>query len=72
MIDFLKAFPFVTKEEYLWEWTVPQIRLASADNTHVKYLSEKQAEMRKAKKYDGDNLGSLSDLGVPIFGMTKQ
>lgn len=71
MIDFLKAFPFVSKEEYMWEWTVPQIKLASADNTHVRYLSEKQAEMRKAKRYDGNDLDALSDLGVPIFGRNE-
>lgn len=71
MIDFLKAFPFVTKEEYMWKWTVPQIKLASADNTHVRYLSEKQAEMRKAKRYDGSDLDALSDLGVPIFGKSE-
>ena len=65
MIDFLKAFPFVTKEQYMWEWSVPQIKLASADNTHVRYLSEKQAEMRKSQKSDGNN---LNDLGIPIFG----
>ena len=64
MIDFLKAFPFVTKEQYMWEWSVPQIKLASADNTHVRYLSEKQAELRKAQRSDGNN---LNDLGIPIF-----
>lgn len=67
MMDFLKAFPSVTKEQYMWEWTVPQIRLASADNTHVVYLTEKQTEMRKAKKYNSSNIEELSDLGVPIF-----
>ena len=65
MIDFLKAFPFVTKEEYMWKWTVPQIKLASADNTHVMYLSEKQAEMRKTKRHNGNNL--RNDLGITVF-----
>ena len=69
MMDFIKAYPSVTKEQYMWEWTVPQIKLASADNTRVVYLSEKQAEMMKAKQYDGNNLSELSDLGVPIFGL---
>lgn len=64
MIDFLKAFPFVTKEQYMWEWTVPQIKLASADNTRVHYLSEKEAMLRKSKCSDGSN---LNDLGIPIF-----
>lgn len=65
MVDFLKAFPFVSKEEYMWEWTVPQIKLASADNTHVRYLSEKQAEMRKATIHDGSGL--RNDLGLTVF-----
>lgn len=65
MIDFLKAFPFVTKDEYMWEWTVPQVKLASADNTHVRYLSEKEAERRKATRHDGSDL--MNDLGMTIF-----
>lgn len=69
MMDFLKANPSVTKEAYMWEWTVPQIKLASADNTHVRYLNDKEVELRKAKRYDGNDLSSLSDLGVPIFGL---
>lgn len=69
MIDFLKAFPFVSKEQYLWEWTVPQVRLATADNTHTEYLTEEQAKIVKAREagrvFDGTNLNN--DLGVPIF-----
>jgi hypothetical protein len=65
MMDFLKNFPFVTREEYMWKWTVPQIKLASYDFTHVNYLTEKQAKMRKAKVIDGGNL--MNDLGMPIF-----
>lgn len=64
-MDFLKNFPFVSKDEYLWEWTVPQIKLASSDSTHVKYLSDKERERRKSKVIDGTNL--MNDLGVPIF-----
>lgn len=67
MMDFIKAYPSVTKEQYMWEWTVPQITIASADSTHVVYLTEKQAEMRKARRYDGNNIDELSDLGIPIF-----
>lgn len=65
MIDFLKAFPFVSKEEYMWKWTVPQIKLASADNTHVRYLSESQAKRRKAEMHDGSDL--RNDLGITIL-----
>jgi hypothetical protein len=70
MIDFLKANPYVTKEEYLWEWTVPQVRLASYDTTHVEYLTEKQAKMEKCRKHkvDASSLSSFAnDLGMPIF-----
>jgi hypothetical protein len=71
MIDFLKANPSVTMQSYMWEWTVPQIRLASADCSHVRYLTEKQAEMRKARKFDGNDFEALNDLGVPIFGLNN-
>lgn len=56
MMDFLKQFPFVSREEYLWEWTVPQVRLATLDNTHVVYLNDKQAKNMKSKHIDGTNL----------------
>lgn len=50
----------------MWKWTVPQIRLASYDYTHVNYLSEKEVENKKVKKYDNpDTL--MNDLGIPIF-----
>lgn len=68
MMDFLKSFPFITREQYMWEWTVPQIKLASVDSTRVLYLSEEQSRELKAKVFDGGNLGELNDLGVPIFG----
>ena len=65
MMDFLKNFPFVTREEYMWEWTVPQIRIASSDSTHIKYLSKREIEMRKAKVIDGSML--VNDVGIPIL-----
>ena len=68
MVDFLKANPYVTREEYMWEWTVPQIRLASYDFTHVKYLSEKEIEERKKHSTTYDNpIDFVNDLGIPIF-----
>ena len=66
MVDFLKNNPYVSREQYIWEWTIPQIRLASYDYTHVNYLSEKEAKSKKDKKYDNpDKL--MNDLGIPIF-----
>ena len=65
MIDFLRQNPYVTKEEYMWKWTVPQIKLASHDFTHVVYLTDKDIENSKTKMVDGTNL--RSDLNVPIL-----
>lgn len=42
MIDFLRANPFVSKEEYMWKWTIPQITLSSLDFTRVEYKKEKK------------------------------
>ena len=65
MVDFLKANPFVTMEDYKWKLSVPMIKIMSMDNSHINYLSEKQAEMRKAKKFDSKM--PMNDLGIPIF-----
>ena len=65
MVDFLKANPFITYEQYRWGLSVPMIRLMSADNTNVHYLSEKVAKRKKAVVVnDADAL--INDLGVPI------
>lgn len=47
MMDFLKAHPNVTRDEYMWEWTVPQIMLASYDFTHIVYLKDRKRKGRK-------------------------
>ena len=44
MVDFLRLNPYVTREEYMWKWTVPQIKLASYDFSHIEY--------GKAKNYN--------------------
>lgn len=71
MIDFLKNNPTVTREQYLWEWTVPQIKLASYDFTHIKYLSEKEKEKKKTKVMNSAE-DILNDLNMPIFGQNKK
>jgi hypothetical protein len=68
MMDFLKAFPFISQEEYKWKFSLPMIKLMSADNTRVNYLSEKQAEQRKSKTIDKDNINVLNDMGYKVFG----
>lgn len=71
MMDYLKAHPGVTMEEYMWKLSVPFIKITSYDTTHVLYLSEKQAEARKAKKCGNGDYTALSDLGIPIFGLNN-
>jgi hypothetical protein len=66
MVDFLKANPFVTMEEYKWGLSVPMIRLMSIDNTRVHYLSEKQAQEKNATKIDSAE-DLMNDLGMQIF-----
>lgn len=75
MIDFLKAHPGVKKDEYLWDWTIPQIRLAICDNTHIEYLTEEQAKIEKMRRsatfITGAESVLVSDLGIPVFGGNK-
>lgn len=67
MVDFLKANPFVSMEEYLWGLSVPMIKIMSMDFTHVHYLSEE--EQKKKKTTVINNAEELmNDLGIPIFG----
>ena len=66
MVDFLKANPFVTMEQYKWGLSVPMIRLMSIDNTHVHYLSEKERKFKDTKVFGKDNT-KFNDLGIPIF-----
>lgn len=70
MIDFLKVVPGVTKDEYLWGYSVPQIELSLFDQTRVEYLTEEQAKIEKARRnaryLDSDALLS-NDLGIPVI-----
>lgn len=66
MVDFLKANPFITYEQYRWGLSVPMIRLMSADNTRVHYLSEKEAKRKKAVVVNNAD-ALINDLGVPIL-----
>lgn len=70
MIDFLRANPYVSKEDYLWHWTVPQIKLAGYDFSHIEYLTEEQAEAEKKRNSSvriTDAMSFANDLGIPIF-----
>ena len=70
MVDFLKANPFMTMDDYLWKYSIPMIKIMGMDNSHVNYLSEKQAENRKFKNIDmnGKSVEELNnDLGTKII-----
>ena len=67
MVDFLKANPFVSMEDYKWKLSVPMIRIMSDDNTRVNYLSEAEAKSRRAKVFDGSDASSLKGLNIPTF-----
>lgn len=65
MFDFLKAYPSVTMEQYMWHMTVPQIALAKHDSTHVVYLSDEEAARRNTKVINSAE-DLMNDLGFPI------
>ena len=65
MVDFLKANPFVTMDDYKWGLSVPMIRLMIQDNTRIHYMSEKEAKKENAVVInDADDL--MNDLGLSI------
>lgn len=65
MVDFLRANPWCSREEYLWQMTVGQVRLASFDFSHVEYIDKDKA---KVKRIGGTkDLKNLNDLGIPII-----
>lgn len=69
MVDFLKANPFMTMEDYLWKYSIPMIKIMGMDNSHVNYLSEKQAKGHKVKTVDVNHMSVEelnNDLGTKI------
>lgn len=75
MIDFLRANTWCSQEEYKWQMTVPQVRLASMDFTHIEYLSDKEKQDNKKKNKaknttvinGAEDFKNLNDLGIPIL-----
>lgn len=75
MIDFLRANTWCSQEEYKWQMTVPQVRLASMDFTHIEYLSDKEKKDNKEKNKSknatvingAEDFKNLNDLGIPIL-----
>ena len=69
-MDFLKAYPFITMEQYLWELSAPMVRLMAYDATKIIYLPEKEAKkqriLKTARRVD-DPMELLNDFGAPVF-----
>ena len=54
-----------TIEDYKWNLNPRMIRIMCADNTHIRYLSEKQAKKENATVINSaDDL--MNDLGMSI------
>ena len=69
MVDFLKANPFMTMDDYLWKYSIPMIKIMGMDNSHVNYLSEKQAKRHMTHDLFKGATGMEelnNDLGVKI------
>ena len=49
-MDFLKSYPFLSVEDYYWNYSHIMIQLMIRDATKVIYLFEKQAEKYKQYK----------------------
>lgn len=64
MSDCLRAIPSMTIEDYMWKYTIPQIKLMLYDYTHVEYHSEKDEPQKEEHKTID---GFVNDLGIPIF-----
>lgn len=60
-MDFLKLFPNVTLEEYKWELTIPQIRIAAHDYTRIEY--KKKNKKKKEQTFD-DPFDFMRNFGL--------
>lgn len=69
MFDFLKAFPSVTMEQYMWQMTIAQIGIAKNDSTHIVYLPDNEdAKFQKKKKINVTSISQLAnDFGIPVI-----
>ena len=67
MVDFLRSNTWCSREEYLWEMTVGQVRLSSFDFSHIEYCNKNDKKKKVSKIESADDLKNLNDLGLPII-----
>lgn len=71
MVDFLRANPWCSVEQYKWSMTVAQITLASCDYSRIEYDNNKAKEDNTAYIEDVEDLKGLTDFGAPIITPKK-
>lgn len=71
MIDFLRANTFVSREEYMWKWTIPQITLSSMDFTRVEYKKDKKKETKSEDGYMNDKIVRQPKSAEEFIAMFK-
>lgn len=72
MTDFLKVMPSVTLDDYMWKWTIPQIKLAMYDYTHIEYHTEEENKKNVKTTVINSAEDLMNDLGFTIFTDKKQ
>lgn len=73
MVDWMKANPAFSMDDYMWKLSVPFSRIMAADATQVAYLSDRQKEeYKKRKSKSGDKVYEdpmefAKALGIPVI-----
>lgn len=59
----------MTMEDYLWNYSIPMIKIMGMDNSHVNNLDEDEAKGSGVTEYNADNLNVQelnNDQGIKI------
>lgn len=68
MVDFLRANPWCSREEYMWGMTVAQVRLASLDFSHMANGSAPGKDDGHTIRIEtADDLKRLNEFGIPMI-----
>ncbi len=68
MIDFLRANTWCSREEYIWQMTVGQVKLSAFDFSRIEYSKKSQnSDGNNIKINTPEDLKNINDFGVPII-----
>lgn len=70
MMDYLKAMPSVSMNDYMWKLTVPQISLGTIDTTRLEYPKNKDEKKNGNSGEDIKVLKTPEDL-LSVFSGRK-